>query len=62
MNIRARIWWLAFAVVLVLTAGFRPGYAETRFAIVIGNSDYKTGALATPANDAGLVADALSAD
>jgi Caspase domain len=61
MNIHARISWLAFAVVLVLTIGMRPGHAETRFALVIGNSDYKTGALATPANDAGLVADALSA-
>jgi uncharacterized caspase-like protein len=34
---------------------------ELRFALVIGNSDYKVGALATPANDAGLVADALQA-
>jgi uncharacterized caspase-like protein len=34
---------------------------ELRFALVIGNSDYKAGALATPANDAGLVADALQA-
>ena len=32
-----------------------------RFALVIGNGQYKTGTLATPANDAGLVADALTA-
>jgi uncharacterized caspase-like protein len=32
-----------------------------RFALVIGNSDYIAGSLATPANDAGLVADALQA-
>ena len=35
--------------------------AEMRFALVIGNDQYKTGTLATPANDAGLVADALTA-
>jgi uncharacterized caspase-like protein len=61
VNICARISWLALAVVLALTFGVRAGHAETRFALVIGNSDYKTGSLATPANDAGLVADALTA-
>ncbi len=61
MNIRARVSWLAFALVLALTVGLRAGYAETRFALVVGNSQYRTGALATPANDAGLVADALTA-
>ncbi len=35
--------------------------AEMRFALVVGNDEYKTGKLATPANDAGLVADALQA-
>ncbi len=35
--------------------------AEMRFALVIGNDEYRTGKLATPANDAGLVADALQA-
>ncbi len=45
-----------------LTLGLRPGLAaEQRFALVVGNSQYKTGTLATPANDAGLVADALQA-
>jgi uncharacterized caspase-like protein len=34
---------------------------EARFALVIGNDQYRTATLATPANDAGLVADALGA-
>lgn len=61
MNICTRVCWLALAFVLALTLGARAGHAETRFALVIGNSNYKTGALATPANDAGLIADALNA-
>ncbi|HTV36429.1 MAG TPA: caspase domain-containing protein [Xanthobacteraceae bacterium] len=61
MNVFARVWWLTAAVVLVLSFGLRAGHAESRFALVIGNSEYKTGSLATPANDAGLVADALTA-
>jgi hypothetical protein len=60
MSIFARASWLVLVAVLALTAGLRAGQAETRFALVIGNSDYKTGQLATPANDAGLVADALT--
>ncbi len=52
--------WLAVCV--ALTLGLRPGLAaEQRFALVVGNSQYKTGTLATPANDAGLIADALQA-
>src|SRR5689334_7145039 len=35
--------------------------AERRIALVIGNANYQTGALATPANDAGLVAQTLQA-
>ena len=53
--------WLV-AVVLALTLGPRAGHAaEMRFALVIGNDEYKSAKLATPANDAGLVADALAA-
>src|SRR5271165_1959575 len=53
--------WLA-ALLLALTLGQRAGHAtEQRFALVIGNDEYKTAKLATPANDAGLVADALQA-
>ena len=35
--------------------------AETRIALVIGNANYPSGALATPANDAGLIAQTLQA-
>ena len=35
--------------------------AETRFALVIGNANYSSGALPTPANDAGLIAQTLQA-
>ena len=35
--------------------------AETRVALVIGNANYPSGALATPANDAGLIAQTLQA-
>jgi len=47
-------------VVLALTLGQRVGHAaEVRFALVVGNDEYKGAKLATPANDAGLIADAL---
>jgi uncharacterized caspase-like protein len=53
---------LCLVACLALTLGPRPGLAaEQRFALVVGNSQYKTGTLATPANDAGLIADALQA-
>jgi Caspase domain len=35
--------------------------AERRIALVVGNANYQTGALPTPANDAGLVAQTLQA-
>src|SRR6202163_2468803 len=35
--------------------------AETRVALVIGNANYPSGALPTPANDAGLIAQTLQA-
>jgi len=58
--LRAALVWLVACV--ALTLGPRPGQAaEQRFALVVGNSQYKTGTLATPANDAGLLADALQA-
>jgi uncharacterized caspase-like protein len=53
--------WLA-ALLLGLALGQRAGHAaEVRFALVIGNDEYKSAKLATPANDAGLVANALTA-
>jgi uncharacterized caspase-like protein len=58
--LHASLLWLVTC--FALTLGPRPGLAaEQRFALVIGNSQYKTGTLATPANDAGLLADALQA-
>jgi uncharacterized caspase-like protein len=51
---------LSLLVMLALALGERAAFAqEQRFALVIGNDDYKTAKLATPANDAGLIADAL---
>src|SRR3984957_7058995 len=57
-----RASFYCFIVFAALTLGQRAGQAaETRFALVIGNAEYKTGTLPTPANDAGPVADALQA-
>jgi uncharacterized caspase-like protein len=57
---RALLFCLIAVAALLL--GQRPGQAqEIRFALVIGNDHYRAGTLPTPANDAGLVADALTA-
>src|SRR5262245_21527428 len=55
-----------FALIVALAALLLPGAAaaqapETRIALVIGNAGYQAGALATPANDAGLIAQTLEA-
>ncbi len=58
--LQASLVWLVTC--FALTFGARPGLAaEMRFALVIGNSQYRNATLPTPANDAGLVADALQA-
>jgi Caspase domain len=58
--VRASLLWLAALAALML--GQRASLAqEVRFALVIGNDQYNAATLATPANDAGLVADALGA-
>jgi len=55
---RAAALWLL--VILALAAGQQASQAaEQRFALVIGNDEYRAAKLATSANDAGLVADAL---
>jgi uncharacterized caspase-like protein len=55
---RAAALWLL--VILALTSSQQTSQAaEQRFALVIGNDEYKAAKLATSANDAGLVADAL---
>src|SRR6266516_3139621 len=54
---------LMLVVLLPLVLALMPGAAqsEKRIALVIGNAGYQAGALATPANDAGLVAQTLQA-
>ena len=47
---------LSIALVVPSTA-----HAETRVALVVGNAAYQAGALNTPANDAGLIAQSLQA-
>jgi uncharacterized caspase-like protein len=55
---RAAALWLL--VILALTLSQHTSQAaEQRFALVIGNDEYRAAKLATSANDAGLVADAL---
>jgi uncharacterized caspase-like protein len=57
--------FLQLAVVLVtMIAGLNLSNAQTlekRIALVVGNSGYQAGALTTPANDAGLIAQTLQA-
>ena len=47
--------------ILILGAGAKAGPSERRIALVIGNANYQAGALPTPANDAGLIAQTLQA-
>ena len=51
------------ALLVLIPIGFAGGaaHAEKRIALVIGNAEYQMGALNTPANDAGLVAQTLQA-
>src|ERR1700732_516885 len=51
---------LAFALTPLLMAA-NAAHAEKRIALVIGNAGYQAGALNTPANDAGLIAQTLQA-
>jgi uncharacterized caspase-like protein len=57
---RAAAVWLLVILALTLSQT-KSQAAEQRFALVIGNDEYKAARLATPANDAGLIADALQA-
>jgi formylglycine-generating enzyme required for sulfatase activity len=50
-----RIFFLVLAVLATSTA-----IAETRIALVIGNSDYSSGPLPNPANDAKMIAETLN--
>src|SRR5213593_3600228 len=54
---------LMLVVLLPLVLSLMPGAAraEKRIALVVGNAAYQAGVLATPANDAGLIAQTLQA-
>src|SRR5262247_1068076 len=53
---------MAFVLIpLVLVFAVSAARAEKRVALVVGNAGYQVGALATPANDAGLIAQTLQA-
>ena len=55
---RTSVLWVI--VLMAMAFGAKPSQAaEQRFALVIGNDEYRAAKLATSANDAGLVADAL---
>ena len=47
--------------ILFVGAGAKAAPSERRIALVIGNANYQAGALPTPANDAGLIAQTLQA-
>src|SRR5690242_12073178 len=54
---------LALLALVAAVVAAAPGLAQTekRVALVVGNSAYQQGALATAANDAGLIAQTLQA-
>ncbi len=61
--VMARIRTLVVALLALVPLAFAtsPAHAEKRIALVIGNASYQAGALETPANDAGLIAQTLQA-
>ena len=60
MRIAAYFVFVCIVSAAAVLSGLRAsGAAEVRFALVIGNDSYKAATLATPANDAGLIAEAL---
>src|SRR5258708_22082681 len=52
---------LALFAFVFITAPSHAAPAERRIALVVGNANYQAGALQTPANDAGLIAQTLQA-
>src|SRR5260370_38450476 len=52
---------LLVLVPLAVSVASTVAHAEKRIALVIGNAGYQAGALNTPANDAGLIAQTLQA-
>jgi uncharacterized caspase-like protein len=60
-RIRTMIAALFALIPLALVLVPNAARAEKRIALVVGNAGYQTGALTTPANDAGLIAQTLQA-
>src|SRR5262245_46526112 len=58
-RIRKLVLFALIPLVLAFVSGV--AHAEKRIALVIGNAGYQAGALNTPANDAGLIAQTLQA-
>src|SRR5262245_5011771 len=59
---RRKLIAMTFALIpLVLVFAPSTARAEKRIALVIGNAGYQVGALTTPANDGGLIAQTLQA-
>jgi hypothetical protein len=50
-----------YALLAILALTLPAEAVERRIALVVGNANYQTGSLPTPANDAGLVAQTLQA-
>ncbi|MGH6811455.1 MAG: caspase family protein [Methylocella sp.] len=61
MKIISRLLITCFALISLALASPLRAEAEKRIAFVVGNAAYQVGPLATPANDAGLVAQTLQA-
>ena len=59
MPLLYRIMALVFVLAPIFAAPAHAQTSERRFALVIGNTEYKAGRLPTAANDAGLIAETL---
>ncbi|MGH6835618.1 MAG: caspase family protein [Methylocella sp.] len=61
MKTLSRLLIACFALISLVVASPLRAEAEKRIAFVVGNAAYQAGPLATPANDAGLIAQTLQA-
>ncbi|TPV98065.1 MAG: hypothetical protein USCAAHI_02483 [Beijerinckiaceae bacterium] len=61
MKIKSKLLPACFALVLLAFASPSRAETEKRIAFVVGNAAYQAGPLATPANDAGVIAQTLQA-
>lgn len=61
MKIKSKLLLACFALVLLAFASPSRAETEKRIAFVVGNAAYQAGPLATPANDAGVIAQTLQA-